>query len=82
VKVRFLHSHVNCFPENIEAIIQEQGESFPQDTKTIEDIPGMLEYQHIDRILLVLGKRLLAVATPEKHGNDNSGLATVQSFQS
>jgi len=27
----------------------------------------MLEYQHIGRLLLVLGKRLLAVATPEKH---------------
>jgi len=70
VKVRFLHSHVNCFPENLEAMIEEQGESFHQDIKTIEEIPGILEYQHIDRLLLVLGKRLLAVATPEKHRKD------------
>jgi len=27
VKVRFLHSHVNCFHENLETIILEQGES-------------------------------------------------------
>ena len=33
----------------------------------MEEIPGTLEYQHIGRLLLVLGKRLLAVATPEKH---------------
>jgi len=30
----------------------------------------MLGYQHIGRLLLVLGKRLLAVATPEKHRKD------------
>jgi len=66
-KVHFLHSHANYFPENLEAIINEQGESFHQDIKTIEKIPGMLEYQHVGRLLLVLRKRLLAVATPEKH---------------
>ena len=43
-KVHFLHSHANYFPENLEAIINEQGESFHQDIKTIEKIPGMLEY--------------------------------------
>jgi len=42
VKVHFLHSHVNYFPENLEAMIEEQGESFHQDIKTIEKIPGML----------------------------------------
>jgi len=82
VKVHFLHSHVNYFPENLEAIIEEQGESFHQDIKTIEKIPGMLEYQHVGRLLLVLRKRLLAVATPEKHRKDISGLAIVQSFLS
>jgi len=35
VKVHFLHSHVNYFPENLEAMIEEQGESFQQDVKTI-----------------------------------------------
>jgi len=71
VKVHFLHSHVNYFPENLEAIIEEQGESFHQDIKTIEKISGMLEYQHVGRLLLVLIKRLLAVATPKKHRKDN-----------
>jgi len=32
VKVHFLHSYVNYFPENVEAMIEEQGESF-QDIK-------------------------------------------------
>jgi len=31
VKVHFFHSHVNYFPENSEAMIEEQGESFYQD---------------------------------------------------
>jgi len=66
VKVHFLLSHVNYFPENLEAMIEEQGESFQQDIKTIEKIRGMLEYQHVGRLLLVLRNRLLAVATPEK----------------
>jgi len=71
VKVHFLHSHVNYFPENLEAIIEEQGVSSHQDIKTIAKIPGMLEYQHVGRLLLVLRKRLLAVAAPEKHRKDN-----------
>ena len=71
VKVHFLHSHVNHVPENLEVITEEQGESFHQDIKTMENIPGMLEYQHVGRLLLVLRKRLLAVATPEKHRKDN-----------
>jgi len=52
-------------------MIEEQGESFHQDIKTIEKIPGMLEYQHVGRLLLVLKKRLLAAATPEKYRKDN-----------
>jgi len=70
VKVHFLHSHVNYFPENVEAMIEEQGESFHQDIKTTKNIPGMLEYQHVGRLLLVLKKRFLAVAAPEKHRKD------------
>jgi len=61
VKVHFLHSHVNYFPENLEAMIEEQEESIHQDKRAVEKIPGMLEYQHIGRLLLVLRKRLLAV---------------------
>jgi len=52
-------------------MIEEQGESFQQDVKTIEKIPGMPEYQHVGRLLLVPSKRLLAVATPKKHRKDN-----------
>jgi len=52
-------------------MIEEQGESFHQDIKTIETIPGMLEYQNVGRLLLMLRKRLLAVAPPEKHRKDN-----------
>jgi len=54
VKVHFLHSHAHFFPENLDAMIEEQGESFYQDIITIEKIPGMLEYQHVGRLLLVL----------------------------
>ena len=71
VKVHFFHCHANYFPENLEATMEEEGESFHQYIKTIEKIPGMLEYQLVSRKLLVLGKRLLAVATPEKHRKDN-----------
>jgi len=71
VKVHFLRSHVNYFPDNLEAMIEEQGESFHQDIKTIEKIPEMLEYQHAGRLLLMRRKRLLAVATPGKHRKDN-----------
>jgi len=67
VKVRFFHSHVNYIPENVEAMIEEQGESFHQDIKTIEKILAMLEYQHVGRLLLVLRKRLLAIVTLKKH---------------
>jgi len=70
-KVHFLHIHVNYFPEKSEAMIEEQGESFHQDIKTIEKIPGMMEYQHVGRLLLVLRKRLLTEATREKHRKGN-----------
>jgi len=49
---------------------EEQGKSFHQHIKTIEKIPGMLEYQHVGRLLLVLRKRLLVIATPKKHRKD------------
>jgi len=76
----FFHSHVNHFPENSEAMIEEQGESFHQDMKTIEKIPGMLEYQHVGRLLLVLRKRLLTVATLEKHRKDNTWIRNRAKF--
>jgi len=36
VKVHFLHSHLDYFPENFGAFSEEQGERFHQDIKVIE----------------------------------------------
>ena len=36
VKVHFLHSHLDYFPENLGAMSEEQGERFHQDIKTME----------------------------------------------
>ncbi|GFX12468.1 uncharacterized protein TNCV_1697431 [Trichonephila clavipes] len=36
VKVHFLHSHLDYFPENIGAVSEEQGERFHQDIKEME----------------------------------------------
>jgi len=82
VQVDFLHSHVNYFSENLEAMIEEQGESFQfhQDIKTIDKIPGMLGYQHVGRLLLVLRKRWLVVATPKKHSKDNFWISNREIF--
>jgi len=33
VKVHFLHSHLDYFPENLGAMSEEQGERFHQDLK-------------------------------------------------
>lgn len=36
LKIHFLHSHLNYFPENLGAVSDEQGERFHQDIKKIE----------------------------------------------
>lgn len=36
LKIHFLHSHMDFFPENLGAVSDEQGERFHQDIKTIE----------------------------------------------
>ena len=36
VKVHFLHSHLDYFPENLGAMIKEQGKRFHQNLKTME----------------------------------------------
>ena len=36
VKVHFLHSHLDYFPENLGAMIKEQGKCFYQNLKTME----------------------------------------------
>lgn len=37
IKVHYLHSHLDRFPENLGDISEEQGERFHQDIKTMED---------------------------------------------
>ncbi|GBM35498.1 hypothetical protein AVEN_257196-1 [Araneus ventricosus] len=36
LKVHFLHSHIDCFPENLGDYSEEQGERFHQDVRDIE----------------------------------------------
>ncbi|GBN25263.1 hypothetical protein AVEN_272262-1 [Araneus ventricosus] len=36
LKVHFLHSHIDCFPENLGVYSEEQGERFHQDVHDIE----------------------------------------------
>ena len=36
IKVHFLHSHVDYFPENLGAYSEEQGKKFHQDILTME----------------------------------------------
>ena len=37
IKGHFLNSHLDLFPENLGDVSNEQGERFPQDTKTMEE---------------------------------------------
>lgn len=37
IKVHYLHSHLDCFPENLGDFSEEQGERFHQDIRTIEE---------------------------------------------
>ena len=37
LKIHFLHSHLDFFPENLGAVSDEQGERFHQDLKIFED---------------------------------------------
>jgi hypothetical protein len=35
LKIRFFNSHLDCFPENLGAVSEEQGKRFHQATKTL-----------------------------------------------
>ena len=37
IKVHYLHSHLECFPENLVDFCEEQGKRFHQDIKTLEN---------------------------------------------
>ena len=51
VKVQFLHSHLDYFPENVGAFSEEQGERFHQDIKVYQ-VSGKMEYQYNSELLL------------------------------
>ena len=48
IKVHFLHSHLDRFPENLSDVSDEQGERFHQDVKTVEE-----KYQEIWGIKMI-----------------------------
>lgn len=37
IKLQYLHSHLSDFPENLNDVSEEQGESFHQDIKVMEE---------------------------------------------
>jgi hypothetical protein len=43
LKIHFLNSHLEFFPENLGALSEEQGERFHQDIKEMKEIPGSVE---------------------------------------
>ena len=42
LKIHFLHLHLDKFPENLEAVNEEQGERFHQDINTITTKGGQM----------------------------------------
>ena len=36
LKIHFLHSHLDFFPKNLDAVSEEQGKRFHQDIKAME----------------------------------------------
>ena len=53
VKVHFLHSHLDYFPENLGEFIEEQGEKFHQDIKVMKKkVSGEMECQCDSGLLL------------------------------
>lgn len=53
IKVHFLNSHLDYFPENLGSVSDEQGERFHQDLKEIEKIPRKMGHSYASRLLLV-----------------------------
>jgi len=57
LKIHFLHSHLNFFPENCGAVNDEQGERFYQDSSSIEKrCQREVELCYAHRLLLDFGK--------------------------
>ena len=62
IKVHFLHSHLDRFPENTGDVSDEQDEWFHQDVKVMEEKHGKKSYRlmgqkHYARLLLVFETR-------------------------
>ena len=68
IKLHFLNSHIDYFPENLGAVSEEQGERFHQDLKELEvrykedgkiliGRSRKMEYQHDGGLLLVIEAR-------------------------
>ena len=52
--MRFLYSHLDIFPENLEIVSDEQGERFHQDMKEIEErYQRLMGHSHEGGLLLV-----------------------------
>lgn len=57
MKVHYLHSHSDRFPENLGDMSEEQGERFHQDTKNNgRSLPGKMGYTYNGRLQLELTK--------------------------
>jgi hypothetical protein len=52
LKVHFLDSHLDFFPENLGAVSDEHGERFHQDIYNMEAVPGQVEPQYAGCLLL------------------------------
>ena len=57
IKVHFLHSHLDRFPENLHNETDEQGERFHQDQVMEERYQGRWNKKDDVRLLLVFGTR-------------------------
>ena len=52
VKLHYLYSHLDRFPENLVVVSDEQGERFHQDLKIMEERYQGMELTHDGRLLL------------------------------
>ncbi|GBL94200.1 hypothetical protein AVEN_163521-1 [Araneus ventricosus] len=68
LKVHFLDSHLDYFPENLGAVSEEQGERFHQDIKEME---RKIECQHDSRLLLDATKRRSLQSSQEEKWQKN-----------
>ncbi|GBP53039.1 hypothetical protein EVAR_43324_1 [Eumeta japonica] len=46
IKLHYLRSHLDCFPDNLGDLSEEQGECIHQDIYTMEDISRILERKY------------------------------------